>query len=338
VLRNCFRTADAETFSDIVMNDLYVGPGEIADAASRCRALLASPELKEIPALLADAGVGISQVEEVVLQTAHAGLPLKTWDAMAQACENHGIPESSYALQRHVLLSAGMPNLARIAHLPIADEVKRRLLDQFLYLCDPDREMAVLLNPRHYGFRVMCKFMRLERFPAGQSDWEISGFPRSWLAKMPLRDLARALNCVYLRAGRHRPYFETHTAHRRESPILTPEDERRTYRLMAASMRLQPAIRGYLGASWLLDPRLAEVSPHLAWMSAWYRECERFGAIWTTIGEAQKDAGFLVGDPNRRRLYERGQWKPLKGLLLWARRDLLAWYDWDRTQEGPAGE
>ncbi len=135
--------------------------------------------------------------------------------------------------------------------------------------------------------------------------------------------------CVFLRARGYRPFFETHTAFRRESPILTQEDERKTFRLLAASMRLQPTIRGYVAEAWFMDPKLSEVSPHLAWISNWLQECKEFGAVWTNLGEAHRDAGFLVGDRNRRRLYESGHWKPLLGLLIWARRDLLRWYDWD---------
>jgi hypothetical protein len=290
--------------------------------------VLALPEFAAIPELLADINIGTRQIENIVLRTAHTGLPLETWETMAEACERHGIPESGHILQRFVLLRAGMPNLLRIPNLPVADEVKKRLFDEFLYVCAPDREVATLLNPRQYGFRVMCKFMRLERFPTGQLDWELSGFPRSWLAKMPWRDLPRAFRCVFLRAGGRRPYFEAHTAIRRDVPILTPNAERKSFRMLAASLRLQPDIRGYLGAAWFLDPNLPAVSPHLAWMSDWLRECERFGAVWTTLGEAAETGGFLVGDRHRRKLYESGQWKPLTGLVLWARQDLLGWYDW----------
>lgn len=312
---------------------MHADASKISEVEARCKAVLALPEFAAVSELLADVEVAIPQLQDLVSQTARTALPCEMWDTMAQACEKHGIPENSYVLQRFVLLTAGLPNLFRIALLPLAEEVKSRLLEQFLYVCAPDREIATLLNPRQYGFRVMCKFMRLERFPSGQSDWELSGFPRSLLARMPLRDLPRALKCVLLRAGGHRPYFEAHTAFRRDLPILTPEDERKTFRLVAESMRLQPAIRGYISAAWFLDPHLPAVSPHLAWMSDWLRECERFGAVWTTIGGAGENAGFLVGDRHRRRLYESGKWKPVTGLLLWARTDLLDWYVWDSGQQ-----
>ena len=313
------------------MSELHIHwMNRIAEIDARCGEILSLPEFMAIPGIAASLGVTTSQLNDLVVQTARAGIPLERWEPLARACEKQGIPEGSYALQRFVLLSAGTATLRLVPHLPVADEVKDRLLNQFLYVCAPDREMAVLLNPRHYGFRVMCKFMLLERFPAGQSDWEISGFPCSWLARMPVRDVPKALNCVFLRAGGRYPFFETHTAFRRELPILTEEDERHTFRLLAASMRLQPKIRGYLAAAWLMDPKLSEVSPHLAWLSDWYQECEEFGAVSTNLGEAPRDAGFLVGDRHRRGLYETGHWKPLQGLLIWERRDLLRWYNWNR--------
>jgi hypothetical protein len=302
--------------------------GRMAEMEARCREVLSRPEFAAIPGIAASLSVEPNQLHDLVVHTARTGIPLEQWDPLARACEKQGIPESGCVLQRYVLLSTGIGNLRLVPRLPVVEEVKDRLLDQFLYVCAPDRETATLLNPRHHGFRVMCKFMLLERFPAGQSDWEISAFARSWLAKIPVRDLPGALRCVYLRAGGHRPFFESHTAIRRELPILTAEDERETFRLLAGSMRLQAAIRGYVASAWFLDPGLAEVSPHLAWMSEWLRECRDFGAVWTNLGEAPKDSGYLIGDRNRRRLYESGQWKPLQGLLVWARKDLLRWYDW----------
>lgn len=301
----------------------------IAETEARCAGVLSLPEFAAIPGIAAGLGFGPPQLNDLVVHTARTGIPLERWGRLAEACEKRGIPESGYVLQRFVLLSAGTGNLRLVPHLPVAGEVKDRLLNQFLYVCAPDREMASLLNARHYGFRVMCKFMLLERFPAGQSDWEITGFPRSWLVKMPVRDLPKALKCVFVRAGGRYPFFETHTAFRRELPILTEEDERKTFQLLAASMRLQFPIRGYLGSAWFMDPKLSEVSPHLAWLSNWWRECEEFGAVWTNLGEAPRDGGFLVGDRRRRRLYETGRWKPLQGLLIWERRDLLRWYDFN---------
>jgi hypothetical protein len=144
---------------------------------------------------------------------------------------------------------------------------------------------------------------------------------------MPFRDVPKVLRCVFLRAGGRRPFFETHTAFRPDLPIITEEGERKVFRLMAGAMKLQPAIRGYVASAWFLDPSLAVVSPHLAWLADWWRECVDFGAVWTNIGEARPDSGFLVGDRHRRKLYQSGQWKPREGLIVWERSDFLRWFD-----------
>jgi hypothetical protein len=299
----------------------------LATINARCTEVLASPEFAAVPEIAATLGMALPQLRELVVCAARQGLPLALWEPLAKACDKRGITQDSHVLQRFLLLASGIANLRLVPQLPVPDEVKERLFDQFSYVCAPDREIEWLLNPRHYGFRVMCKFMLLERFPAGQSDWEISGFPRSYLVKMPFRDVPKTLRCVFLRAGGRWPFFETHTAFRRDLPIITEEEERKVFRLMAGAMKLQPAIRGYMGSAWFMDPSLAVVSPHLAWLADWWRECVDFGAVWTNTGEALPDSGFLVGDRHRRRLYQSGQWKPRMGLIVWERSDLLRWFD-----------
>jgi hypothetical protein len=302
------------------------------EVAAQCKAALAAPEFAAAAEIAAQLGMATPQLENLVQQAAHTGLPLAEWEKLAAACEKQGIGESTHIPQRFVLLRAGISNLPRVAHLPVVDDVKQRLLEMFSYLCAPDLDLDSLLNARHFGFRVMCKFMRLERFPAGQSDWEVSGFPRVWLGRLPARDLARVLGYVYLRAGGRYPFFFPHTAYRREVPILTAAEDRKSVRLMAASMQLQPRIRGYITASWLYDPGLSEVSPHLRWTADWIRECREFGAVYTNIGPAAPLAGFLVGDHRRRKRYESGEWKPVEGVLIWSRRNVLRWAEWDRAQ------
>ncbi len=313
------------------MSEVSAWAGRIAEVEARCAGVLASPEFVAVRESAAALGLGPSRLRELAALTARQGMPPEAWDPLAEACERQGISPGAHVPERYLLLSIGVETLGAVSGLPVPGEVKERLLDQFRYVCAPDRETERLLNPRDYGFRAMCKFMLLERFPAGQSDWEISGFPRSFLTKMPLPDVPRALWCVFGRAGGRRPFFESHTAFRRELPIITGDEERKAFRLMAEAMKQQPEVRGYLGSAWFMDPSLEAVSPHLGWLAAWYRECVDFGALWTTLGDASPDAGFLVGDRRRRRLYEAGQWKPLQGLIVWARSDMLRWLDWQRA-------
>ncbi|MBK9169068.1 MAG: hypothetical protein IPM24_16570 [Bryobacterales bacterium] len=300
-------------------------PDRVRELAARCQEVLASHEFRAVAGIAAGLHLARTELGDLVSSTARSGLPLERWRMLAEACEREGIPESRFVPQRFLLLTVGMERLSDVPDLPVVQAVKEKLLEQFHFVCSPDRETDQLLNPTRYGFRAMCRFMLLQRFPAGQIDWEVSGFPRSWVARVPRRHLPAVMRCVLLRAGGRAPWFDAHTGFRRELPILSEEEERKAYRLMAASMRMQPSILGFMGSSWFADPSLARVSPHLAWLSAWYRECVDYGAVWTDIGEAHRDDGFLTGDRKRRRLYEAGQWKPRVGLVLWPRKDVLRW-------------
>jgi hypothetical protein len=87
-------------------------------------------------------------------------------------------------------------------------------------------------------------------------------------------------------------------------------------------MAMQPEVKGLLVASWYHSEETIRVSPHLAWTN---RTPAAHGAIITHIGPAGAGDGFLVGSPDRRRLFETGDYRPTVGLVIWPRRNLLAW-------------
>jgi len=55
------------------------------------------------------------------------------------------------------------------------------------------------------------------------------------------------------------------------------------------------------------------------------RELLEYGALYTTLGPAAEDAGFLTGDRRRIARYQSGEWRPLRGLLLAPRAAMIAW-------------
>jgi len=240
------------------------------------------------------------------------------WERLADACEKEGIPESSYVLQRFVLLATGATNLPLIPRLPVVEEVKTRLLDQFLYVVLPTRRWRQLLNRGITGSASCASSCGWSVFPPASLTGSLSGFPPLMAGKNAPTRHPGAVNCVFLRAGGSRPFFETHTAFRREAPILTEADERKVFRLLGGSMRLQPEIRGIWARSWFLDPMLAKVSPHIGWLAEWFEECERFGAVWTTIGKASPIADFSSETGTVATLRNRAL-ETANGLIIWER-------------------
>ena len=105
--------------------------------------------------------------------------------------------------------------------------------------------------------------------------------------------------------------------------------ERRNNRLVLT----HGEIKGLMAASWMVDPGLARVSPHLSWM---VDDKVAAHALVTTIGPAKPREGFLEGSPHRTALYTSGQWSPRIGLTLWARDDIIVWAKAHNELSGPA--
>jgi hypothetical protein len=292
-------------------------------AETAMRSTLASREFEEAGRLLRSGGVSDEQLAAIVDTTATAGLPEPEWARLEEIACAGGV-EDPLLLPRHVLLTAALRNLVRVRRYAVVEEVKGRLLDFFVYVCDPDRETEQILNARRHGFVAMCRMITLRRFPGGQVDWELGGVPRSWLRAVPRRDLPRMAWAV-AKAGGFRPFYVMHTSYRRELPIITDEAERHAMKLLAESLGMQPQVRGTVAMSWMLDPDLHRVSPHLKWIAAWNEENRRFGAFFSSIGPAPEDSGFLVGDRRRRRAYESGDWRPVTGIRIWSRKEILRW-------------
>jgi hypothetical protein len=131
--------------------------------------------------------------------------------------------------------------------------------------------------------------------------------------------------------GGFAPAYVTHVVSPRSHlPVLLERESLRSYERMAASMELQPEIRGIVTSSWLHSEDTLAVSPHLRWMNRVFLEN---GGTVTHLGYAEPDAGFLVGSPERQRLYDEGKYRPRNALVIWPRRAVLAWLSSYRAAE-----
>src|SRR5262249_20293468 len=172
-------------------------------------------------------------------------------------------------------------------------------------------------------FVALCKIATLRRFPAGQFDWERSGLPRSWVPRVrPASELARLLSIVAVQWRAFGPAFFIHLAVAHRVYALLERDALKSYYRMAQSMALQPEVNGLIASSWLHSPDTFAVSPHLAWLNRVFAE---HGAVVATMGPASPDCGALTRSVERQKAFAEGRFKPTLGLIVWRRRDLLAW-------------
>jgi hypothetical protein len=196
------------------------------------------------------------------------------------------------------------------------------LCDYCKFFVSPPAAEMQLFDPTQMSFVALAKIALLERFPAGQFDWEVSGFPRSWLLKVPFSSLPKVAYFLARRLKGFAPCINSHLSYRRKhSLILIPRECQKSWYRMAISVERQPEIRGLVTCSWFLSPDTFKVSPHLSFMVAPFLES---GGIVVTRGKADGN-GFLVGSESRRKLYESGEFKPTMGLVLWARDQMIRW-------------
>src|SRR5579884_2828306 len=135
---------------------------------------------------------------------------------------------------RAELIRTALANLPRIAGLSVPDRVKRLIEERFAALAEP----SPVFEPDHAWFAAWSRIAALERFPAGQLDFEISGLPRSWMFKV--RDRMPLLRCI-AELGGFRPLFFTHVAVKTKQRVTLTENEmNRSYRLVAETLKLQP--------------------------------------------------------------------------------------------------
>jgi hypothetical protein len=245
---------------------------------------------------------------------------------------------ASFAPLRFLLVSAALDALDRLRATRISPEVQTLMCGEFRFFAEPEEDWLHTFETGSNTSIAFAELALLERFSAGQLHWTVSGIPRSWMLRVPPRDYLRVLKAL-IRMGGFRPGMFIHiTPPRSYLPVLLERESLRSYQRMAESMELQPEVRGIITASWLHSEDTLRISPHLGWMN---RIILENGGTVSHIGYSDPNAGFLVGSPERQRLYNEGKYRPRDGLVIWPRHAVLDWLARRRAasavRKSPAG-
>jgi hypothetical protein len=234
-------------------------------------------------------------------------------------------PIAVSSLQRYLLIETALSNLDKLEGLAVCSAVKCLICDEFRFYANPPERDINLFEISGHPFSSFCKVALLERFPAGQYDWEVSGFPRSWIRRLPKTSILNVTRFIAIKMKGFAPCMEPHMPTRppHSTLILERRSDKAFYR-MARSVEVNPAMKGLVAFSWLYSPDTLRVSPHLSFISKPFVES---GALITTVGRAAEDSGFLIGSVERKRLYEKGEFKPTMGAVLWSREQMIRWAD-----------
>jgi hypothetical protein len=301
------------------MKDL---PTQIAETKDICSCELQREPLAHIGDRLAQASAKTSDSVSIVRSLGRSPDPKAD---LATLAGEMGLEEeiARGTLQRALLLRAALVSLDKLDSLPVDPSIKGLICEEFQFFAKPSPREMGLFAPAEYSFHALCKIAVLERFPAGQFHWEVSGFPRSWLFRLSPTALPRVLYFLWAELGGFAPCIAPHMATRRKNPLMLLEKEAgRSWFRMASSAQLWPGIRGLVAGSWLYSPETFRVSPHLSFLTKPFVES---GGLVTTMGKADESAGYLTGSAQRRHLYESGKFKPTMGLVMWSRQQMMQW-------------
>ena len=146
--------------------------------------------------------------------------------------------------------------------------------------------------------------------------------------------IGQALRLLWLVLGRcrgRRPFFALH-AHTLALADFNPRGWRATYHRLAELLELNPRMKGWVSASWFLDPALEDVSPHLGYLRK--VPLEGGAALLFVCRHPDGSSGALSKSETRRRLFAEGKYVPATYMRIWPRAAVLAWRE--RQSRNPA--
>jgi hypothetical protein len=232
-----------------------------------------------------------------------------------------GLPAGSAAIERWLLVYAAAATLSA-ARLPIGSTVLKRTCAEIAALIDATWATEETLLVTGIRFREFAKMATGRRFSAGLFHWDVCGVSRSWLPKVPLRDIPGLMRTLAKLRGLGPGMFPHLNPHRQPGHLAEPAISD-AFAAMAETLDVRPDLRGLVAASWLRSPDVHSVSPHLAAVNA---PIVAAGGFVTTIGLAPPDCGVFERSRERGRLYRQGLFTPTTGLAIWPRADMLRWW------------
>jgi hypothetical protein len=243
-------------------------------------------------------------------------------DGTREICERALRDVDDLAVGRRPLLRAALESLPRVPELPVPESVKDLILDEFAFIALADAGELARHRPGTARFERLERIAALQRFPAGQFEWEIGGVSRRDVLSVSARALPRVAWFVARRMGGLAPVLFSHLNPRRAQRSLSEAEANRSYYRMARALEMQPAVRGFGACSWFRSPATHRVSPHLAWLSTVFLD---YGGLVVEAGRDDPDGGALYRSATRRALYAAGRFTPTRGLVLWPRDEMIAW-------------
>jgi hypothetical protein len=224
------------------------------------------------------------------------------------------------------MLSLILCSLGRLDAAGLPEEIPALFADNFGRIA---RNIARDADPPGFylypGFSKELAICTMRLIPAGVQKVHLHGLPRRDVLPRSPRGLLRSLGRLASLGG-FQPLYEMHTDSRdvRAMAQFHPAGWARFYQRAARLLERNPGVRGLFGSSWFFDPALAEVSPELAYLRTLVTD---HGGWLVCLGACDRAAheDALLRSPRRKEWFEQGRYHPRKYLVVWPRRELIAW-------------
>ena len=119
-----------------------------------------------------------------------------------------------------------------------------------------------------------------------------------------------------------KPFYQLHMVQNMVD-LVNPEGREACYLGIAELLKKNKDVKGMFAGSWYYDPVIKKISPRLSYLS---NTALNNGAKVFRVGSSLADIDNATKtSPTRRQLYTNGDYVPTTFLLIWARKDLIAW-------------
>lgn len=145
----------------------------------------------------------------------------------------------------------------------------------------------------------------------------------------------KAGNFFILKKNGFWPYFQLHM-HQESHEDFHQEGWMMAYMRLAELLENNPGHRGWFSSSWLVDPALEQISPHLSCLRTVPEN--NGGAIFYMEDDPTGKTGALLTSKTRRHMFESGLYHPRIYLRAWPRTSAIAWWKAQVDKSGPQQE
>ena len=227
-----------------------------------------------------------------------------------------------------VNLIAGAENKVKSKNLP--DEVKQYYFKDFNRIVrqiDIDLESYEYYLHSNDSFGKDLAICSLRMFPIGGRKYHYCRFPvRNFLTKRREELIKVILFLIFETRGIEpflRSHYDTHDPNFMDE--FTLKGIIYSHRLVAKVMKMNPQIKGELGASWIGDPQIERISPRLAYIRYFHIAN---GARYFKIGPRDSAAiNATMKSRTRKKLFKEGKYLPSDFLDVWSRKSMIKWAD-----------